>query len=109
MFPLKDRVLHSSKGVYQGVCSCGRKYIGETLRNYPIRWAEHEDPRKDSEVARHLRVNEDHKIEWSILVKGLQNTKIRKIYEAFFITKFRPSLNGQIEHQNLMLFRNGIT
>ena len=109
LFPLKDRVHHSSKGVYQGVCSCGRKYIGETLRNYSIRWEEHEDLTKDSEVARHVKYNLGHKMEWTVLVKGLKNTKIRKIFEAFYIAKFRPSLNGQVKHQNLTLFRNGIT
>ena len=109
LFPLKDRVHHSSKGVYQGVCSCGRKYIGETLRNYTIRWEEHEDLTKDSEVARHVKFNLGHKMEWTVLVKGLKNTKIRKIFEAFYIAKFRPSLNGQVKHQNLTLFRNGIT
>ena len=74
-----------------------------------VRWEEHEDLTKDSEVARHVKYNRGHKIEWTILVKGLKNTKIRKIFEAFYIAKFRPSLNGQVQHQNLTLFRNGIT
>ena len=79
------------------------------MRNYSFRWDEHKDLTKDSEVARHLKYNIGHKIEWKILVKGLKNTKLRKIFEAFYIAKFKPSLNGQVKHQNLVLFRNGIT
>ena len=56
-----------------------------------------------------VQSNLGHKMEWTVLVKGLKNTKIRKIFEAFYIAKFRPSLNGQVKHQNLTLFRNGIT
>ena len=32
LFPLKDRVKHVSCVIYQGVCSCGETYIGETER-----------------------------------------------------------------------------
>ena len=109
LFPLKDRVSHSSKGVYLGTCSCGLKYIGETVRNFSTRWKEHEDLTKDSEVARHLKYNSEHNITWSILMKGLANTKLRKIFEAFFIAKTRPALNAQVQHYYLSLFRNGIT
>ena len=31
LFPLKDRVKHLSCVIYEGKCSCGRRYIGETL------------------------------------------------------------------------------
>ena len=36
-FPLKDRVKHLSCVIYEGKCSCSRRYIGETIRNSDIR------------------------------------------------------------------------
>ena len=38
LFPLKDRVDHRSCVIYQGTCSCGEDYIGETIRIADIRW-----------------------------------------------------------------------
>ena len=36
-FPLKDRVKHLSYVIYEGKRSCGRRYVGETIRNSDIR------------------------------------------------------------------------
>ena len=39
---------------YEGNCSCGESYIGETMRNAGVRTAEHNDPTHNSEPARYL-------------------------------------------------------
>ena len=33
LFPLKDRAKHLSCVIYEGVCSCGKRFICETIRN----------------------------------------------------------------------------
>ena len=40
---LKDKNPHIACQIYEGVCSCGQNYIGETERNVSTRWAEHEN------------------------------------------------------------------
>ena len=84
-------------------------YEGETNRNMDIRRGEHEDTRKNSQPSKHLRANADHSFTWSILRKAHSYEFKRKILESFFICKFEPSLNSQIEHTKLLLYRNGIT
>ena len=54
LFPLKDKVGHRSCIIYEGKCSCGFSYIGETKRNSEVCWKEHEDPAGKSEPAKHL-------------------------------------------------------
>ena len=54
LLKLKSRNAHPSCVIYEGVCSCEASYIGETGRNVEIRWQEHEDIQKDSELAKHL-------------------------------------------------------
>ena len=39
----KDNVKHYSCVIYEGNCSCGENYIGESVRNIVLRWAEHEN------------------------------------------------------------------
>ena len=38
LFPLKDRVEHRCCVIYEGTCTCGEKYTGETNRNTEVRW-----------------------------------------------------------------------
>ena len=42
MFKLKDKNYHKSHLVYEGQCSCGEKYIGETQRNFSVQINEHQ-------------------------------------------------------------------
>ena len=50
------------------VCSCGTDYVGETVRNAQLRWNEHGNGTdKNSECAKHLKENDNHKFKWSIL------------------------------------------
>ena len=54
LFQIKDKVKHYSCIVYEGNCSCGQKYVGESVRNVVLRCAEHEDPNNLPEPAKHL-------------------------------------------------------
>ena len=109
LFPLKDRVQHLSCVIYEGCCSCGKKYVGETERNADERWSEHNKPSKKSEPAKHLLSNPRHQFEWITITSASNNHLRRKILEAYFIAKYKPSLNDQVESRELLLFRNGIT
>ena len=95
--------------IYEGKCSCGRRYIGETTRNSDIRWSEHVSTTGKSEPAKHLADNKSNMFTWKVLASAPLNFHKRKILEAFFITKLKPDLNDQIEHHALSLFRHGVT
>ena len=105
---LKDKVQHLSCVIYKGICSCGETYVGETIRNCKIRWDEHNDVNTNSEHAKHLAINIDHKFSWYILTSTPENTLKRKILEAYFIKLIVPSLKEQLDNM-LMLFQNDVT
>ena len=107
LFPLKDKVQHLSCVISKGICSCGEKYVGETIRNCKIRCDEHNDVKKNSEPAKHLPRKIEHKLSWYILARAPVNTLKRIILEAYFIKLIVPSLNGQLD--NKLLFRNSVT
>ena len=109
LFPLKDRNLHPCCVIYKGTCSCGEVYIGETERCSHIRFEEHEDIHKTSEPAKHLVANRTHTFQWEILSSAPNDSYRRKVLEAFYVAKFKPSLNDQIKSAKLRLFRNGLT
>ena len=109
MFPLKDKVIHQSLAIYEGTCSCQKKYIGETKRNVATRFAEHDKMLGKSEPSKHVIENSGHSFTWKVLCRASVNTKKQKILEAFFIRKLSPSINDQLEIKSLKLFRNGIT
>ena len=57
----KDRSSLINNVVYYLKCSkCDADYNGETKRNSPDRMCEHNDPKTDSLVARHMVENEGH-------------------------------------------------
>ena len=110
LFPLKDRVQHQSCVIYEGTCSCGEKYIGETNRIAEIRWKEHNNPSTDSsDPAKHLYHNTTHSFTWKILTRAPRKVLRRRILESYFIAKFKPKINVQSVPRQLFLFRNGIT
>ena len=109
LFPLKDRVVYPSDIVYEGLCSCGEGYIGETDRNSISRYNEHENIKKVSEPSKHLKEHTEHKFEWRIISKAPKDKIKRKILEAYFIKTNDPSLNNQQENFKLSLFHNGVT
>ena len=109
LFPLKDKNIHRSSVIYEGTCTCGKHYIGETNRNTDIRWTEHNTPSTKSEPAKHLQNNPTHKFTWKIISSAPRQQHKRVILEGLYITKIKPSLNEQIESDILKLFRHGLT
>ena len=111
LFKLKDKVNIKACVIYEGTVDLDEniKYIGETKFIADIRWKQHENTTHDSNPAKYLKRNPTHKFIWKVLCKSSTNTNKRKIHEALFIAKYKPSLNNQIAHKNLVLFRNGVT
>ena len=79
------------------------------MRNVILRWAEHEDPNKQSEPAKHLKYFLDHQYEWKVLIRALKYTRQIKILEVFLIKSINPSHNEQLDTDILFPFRNGVT
>ena len=109
LFQLKDPIVHKANVIYKGTCKCRAFYIGETKRNSEVRWNEHCSLKKSSEVGDHLLVNPDHNTTWQIRAKASAQTFKRKILEAFYISKLKPTLKSQKDIKITHLFRNGIT
>ena len=109
LLPLKDKVTHKSCVIYRGTCSCGEQYIGETVRLAEIRFKEHNNPNKSSEPSKHLRNNGNHEFEWQVITTASRSMIKRKVLEAFYIGKFKPQINDQLESHKLLLFRHGVT
>ena len=55
------------------MCLWGETHIGETIWNVDTRWNEHEDIRKEPELAKHLRENLNHKFIWKTLLEAPKN------------------------------------
>ena len=91
LFQIKDNVKH-----YNCVIVCGKNYVGESVRNAVLRWAEHEDPNKQSETAKREKYFPDHQFEWKVLTRAPEHMSKRKILEAFFIKSISPSLSEQL-------------
>ena len=109
LFPLKDRNLHPNCVIYEGICSCGERYIGETAKCIHLRTTEHENIKKISEPSKHLKGNRDHSFNWRILANAPREYAKRKILEALYIGKFKPGLNEQVNSRKLRLFIHGVT
>ena len=69
-----------------------------------VRWGEHNDPRKDSEPARHLHAHIEHEFKWTILMTAPSSNRIRKNLEAGLIALKRLCLNEQLDSSVLTLF-----
>ena len=106
VFKLKDKNTHPSHVIYKGECICGQTYIGETACNLEVRVKEHSDVNKQSEQAKHIRKYPNHKFTWEVLTTAHSWLK-RRIKEAFYIARFRPELNKQVQSLDLTLFPMG--
>ena len=82
MFPLKDKNHHPCCVIYEGLCSCGKKYMGETDRCAHLRTDEHENVKKVSEPAKHLKANAGHSFTCKMLCNAPNTEAKRKIMEA---------------------------
>ena len=109
LFQLKDKVTHKSCVIYEGICSCGDKYVGETKRIAKVRFDEHDNPLKNSEPSKHLKKYHNHTFQWRIITSAPKALLKRKILEACYISKYKPNLNDQQESHKLVLFRHGVT
>ena len=113
LFPLKDRVKaeHQSNLVYAYSPLSDNSsidYIGETNVRYGTRVHEHITTDKKSAIFRHTReqnilVNESN---FSVLGRGYNNKRDRKIAEALYINDIKPRLNEQVQSYKLFLFNN---
>ena len=65
--------------------------------------------KKDSEPAKHLRDFPNYKVDWKILLTAPTNAKLRKILESSVIALKRLSLKEQLDFDQLILSRNGVT
>ena len=83
--------------------------VGETERCTHLRFSEHQDLRKNSEPAKHLKASNDHWFTWKILAIAPRDNVRRKTLEAFYIAKYKPSLNDQLKSRKLKLFHHGVT
>ena len=111
LFKLKDEVKHKANVVYKGtsVNNPEETYIGETAQLSTERWNQHENPSHVSAPSKFLQENENDRFNWEILTSTSSNWLKRKIHEALFICKYKPTLNKQVDHKRLLLFRNGVT
>ena len=82
LFPQKYKNLHPCCVVYEGLCSCGKKHMGETDRCIHLRMDEHENLKKDSEPGKHIKANKGHTFTWEILCTAPNIQTERKILEA---------------------------
>ena len=73
LFSLKDKNSYPACQIYKGTCVCDETYIGDTIRNVNIRWNEREDMSKESEHAKYLRENLNHKFKWETLLQTPKN------------------------------------
>ena len=79
-------------------------------RNAEIRWKEHcSHNDKKREVAEHLLKNPDHTTNWQVITSAPHQRNKHKILEAYYITKFKPTLNNQLDIKITHRFGNGIT
>ena len=111
LFPLKDTIAHKANVIYKGTITTdsSTSYIGETKLMAELRWSQHQQPRHDSAPSKYLQDNPEKQFSWEILSASFTETNKRKIHEAFFIAKHKPSLNKQVTHKKLVLFKNGVT
>ena len=101
--------MHQACKIYKGICSCGESYIGETIRNVEVRWDEHDNLMKKSNLLKHVKDNLDHVFNWSELTNASKNMFQRKVLEAYYIILEKPTLNVQREPDRINLFRNDET
>ena len=108
VFKLKHEYLHPACKTYHGVYSCGRTYVGETVRNVDSRWNKHNMPSEKLNPSKHLNSNITHHFSWSVICNAPVKKFTCKILEANFISLLKPTFTDQIEPDLFHLFKNEI-
>ena len=109
LFKIKDNVKHSSCVTYQGICSYGHNYIGETIRNVVTRIDKSEQLNGKLEPSKHLKYNPGQKSDWVVLSRAPSHHLQGKIVEVYVTKNLNSSLNDQLNCGTLILLRLGIT
>lgn len=103
LFHLKDWNPHPSCMIYECMLVWWKLCWGNKTKNAEIRWDEHNIPNKDSEPSKQIsqitNLNGKCYLQLLIIIK----------WGKHFITIRRASLNEQLEHKNLILFKHAIT
>ena len=81
-FDIKDNAKYYRCLIYKGNCLCDENYVAKSMRNVVLRWAEHKDSNKPSELAKHLKYFPDNHSEWKVLARASEYTRKRKTLEA---------------------------
>ena len=83
----------------------------EEFTNNKVKFVYHWKTRKLKSLfpLKHLLTNPGHTINWQVITSALHQQNKWKILEAYYITKFKPNFNNQLDIKIMHLFRNGIT
>ena len=113
LFQTKDQTIfeHKHDVIYHGKCpaeNCVDDYIGETARRVNERFVDHKGRDTNSHLLKHS-IDSEHKpleaVDYKIIGTGYRNnTMKRKLSEALFIKKLKPTLNKQEKSFPLKLF-----
>ena len=113
LFQTKDQTIFEYKHdvIYHGKClpqNCVDDYIGETARRVNKRIVDHTGRDINSHLLKHS-IDSEHKpleaVDYKIIGTGYcDNTMKRKLSEALFIKKLKPTLNKQEKSLPLKLF-----
>ena len=95
--------------VYQFTCAgCNSRYNGETSRHFATRVKEHLSTDKNSHVFKHLNGSPscNHKclVDCFQIVDSAKTRHCLKLKEAIYISRVKPELNAQLQHNNDFCF-----
>ena len=83
---------------------CNSRYIGETSRHFATRVKEHLSSDKNSHVYKHLNGSPSCKRKCSVdcfkIVDSAKTRRCLKPKEVIYISRLKPELNAQLQHNN---------
>ena len=92
--------------IYEGICHCGEKCIGETERNVSIRWSEHAGIMKKSEPAKHSYHDCNNKFYYRRSKKKTKTANSWRIIHKAIMPNFKQTI--WITHSKIILLRHHI-